>query len=145
MTFHLHQKGTPAAVHFIIAHKGSNEATSDKAIYEQSTTSKNGNHHSTNNYLMVDSGIPRSVQRPTIDFCHTFTSKSGVSSTRSRAASAAWLHKSSSQLLSRSAIKHRLRRKKKKTAKQSDILAIIGPTDERTVFGKKFSTHYLQE
>ena len=64
---------------------------------------------------------------------------------RCRAAASESLHKSSSQLLSRRAIKHHLKRKKKKMAKQSDLLAIIGPTDERVQFGMKYYTKFLKE
>jgi len=97
---------------------------------------KKDNHHSTINYSMVDDGkkiLPMHDDGkkiiPTQKFCHTFASKSGVASMRSRAASVAWLHNSSSQLLSRSAIKRRQRRKKKKEVKQSALLQIIGPND----------------
>jgi hypothetical protein len=131
-----------ATVHSIVDQKGSHVSTTDQAIRQQSTTSKDCNHHSTINYSMVDDG---NINIPTSKFCHTFASKSGVASMRSRAASVAWLHNSSSQLLSRSAIKHRQRRKKKKEAKQSELLEIIGPNDNRTAHGKNFSTEYLQK
>ena len=103
---------------------------------------KNPDHsHSTINYLMVACN-KSSVSHPLNNFCHTFPSKSGVSSMRSRAAASAWYHKSSSQVFSRSAVKHHLKRKKKKMAKQSNLLAIIGPTDERVKFGMKYSTQF---
>jgi hypothetical protein len=88
---------------------------------------------------MVDDG---NKKNPTQKFCHTFASKSGVASMRSRAASVAWLHNSSSQLLSRSAIKRRQRRKKKKEVKQSELLQIIGPIDNRQD-GLSLSLPYL--
>ena len=111
-----------------------------------SSVSKGQNRcHSTINYSMVDGETSWSVERPVNDFCHSFASKTGVSSMRSRAAAAAWLHKSSSQLMSKSAIKHYRKRKRKKMNKQSSCLAIISSTDGWEDFGKKYSTRYLQE
>ena len=118
----------------------------DRFTSHDGATSKNPDHcHSTINYLMVDGNKTSAVSHPLNDFCHTFASKSGASSMRSRAAASASLHKSSSQLWSRSAIKHHLKRKKKKMAKQSDLLAIIGPTNQRAQFGMNYSTQFLKE
>jgi hypothetical protein len=47
--------------------------------------------------------------------------------------------------MSRSAIKHCRKQKRKKMNKQSSRLAIISSMDGREDFGKKYSTRYLQE
>ena len=131
--------GTPFGVRSPIAR--SNVSTPGNTTHEQPMASKDGHHHSTINYYMVDDGNGI----PTSKFCHTFASKSGVASMRSRAASVAWLHNSSSQLLSRSAIKRRKRLNKRKQEKQTEVLQIIGPNEKRTAHAKNFPTEYLQK
>ena len=97
---------------------------------------------SATNYLTVDGQTDShskmdSDSLPKMDFCHTFASKDGVSSMRSRAASSAWINKLSSPHMSRKATRHHRKRKMKKMEKQSNRLAIIGPMDKRTLLSLK--------
>ena len=70
----------------------------------------------------------RVTQVPT--FCHTFASKKGLSSRRTRAAAGSFLNSSVSQLLPRNTVRKRIKSWCRKQKKQKDRLLFIRTTPE---------------
>lgn len=73
-------------------------------------------------------------------YCHTFSSKRGLSSHRTRAAAGAYVNWSTTKLLSRNTIRNRIKYFQKKVRKQREKLFFIPESKDR----RKFSVSYLK-
>jgi hypothetical protein len=92
-------------------------------------------------------------QRATVDkepslngnYCHTFSSKTGLSSQRSRAAAGAHLFRLTSEKMSRSAMRRNRKRLHQKNKKHENNLVLLQSTKQRKEYGKKYSIKFLME
>jgi hypothetical protein len=81
----------------------------------------------------------------TNEFCHTYSSRTGVSAQRSRAAAGASFWKATNAKLTRSAKRHIKKRHHAKKNKQENRLLHIKSTEKSVRLGRNFSQGYLQE
>ena len=79
-----------------------------------------------------------------VKHCHTFASKKGNSSKRTRAAAGAYIKWSSDQLFGRDRIRNRIHYLWKKVVKQRSKLLYVDETNKMEAIRKKFTASYLK-
>lgn len=79
------------------------------------------------------------------DYCHAFSSKTGILSQRTRAAAGAYLHWCSSKKISRNTVRNRKKHERRKRKKQHDKLLLVTITERMNSIGAIFSNKYLKE
>lgn len=78
-------------------------------------------------------------------YCHTFSSKNGLSSLRTQAAAGAYERFTSSMMLSRGNIRNRRRNRNRKRRKQHERLHPIQDTLQMKNIGEKFTLEFLRD